>query len=286
MTALKRAGVMVAVVSILGVLAGHAAAQQKGDAQQKAGPQQKTSEGTEHFQLKLGGFYDQGDFGSHETTRTLFVPVTFKYLADKFDIGLTTGYVRVDSAGGVTLLEGQATETGQTGPRRVDEGLADTVLKGRWFAFDDPGLSSLLPSLTPFAKVKFPTGDSSKGLSTGEFDGGLGLEFDKQIPLDFFLFGDASYTFIGNGSHTHFHDRQTASIGAGRRFTPALTVSGFVEWRTAIVNHATDSVELGGIVTYKFTPTLSLSPIVTAGLTSGAPDFSVGMELAWKFGKY
>jgi outer membrane putative beta-barrel porin/alpha-amylase len=274
MMSLRRAGVVVAVVSVLGLLAG------------QAGAQQAPSEGREHFQLKLGGFYDQGDFGGSEQTRTLFVPVTFKYLSDKFDIGLTTGYVRVDSAGGVTLVEGQPTASNQTGARRVDEGLADTVLKVRWFAFDDPGLPSLLPSLTPLGKIKFPTGDEDKGLSTGEFDFGFGLEWDKQLPRDFFLYGDFTFTIMGDQPHQNFHDRPTVSFGAGRRFTPALTASAFVEWRRAIVSSAVDSVELGGIVTYKFTPTLSLSPIVTAGLTNGAPDFSVGMELAWKFGKY
>jgi Putative MetA-pathway of phenol degradation len=282
MMALKRTWVVVAAVSALGVFTAEARAQQT----QSQTPTRTESQGTERFQLKLGAIYDQGDFGTRDITRTFFAPVTFKYLGDAFDVGITTGYVRVDSAGGVTLVEGEPTPSGNSGGRRIDEGLADTVLKARWFAIDDPGLSKPWPSLTPFGKIKFPTGDEAKGLSTGEFDFGIGFEFDKQLPADFFVFGDFTYTFIGDQPHRDFRDRQAFSVGVGRRFTRTLTVSGFYEFRRAIVSGEDDSHEIGAIVSYKFTPTLTLSPIVTAGLSHGAPDFSVGMELAWKFGRY
>jgi outer membrane putative beta-barrel porin/alpha-amylase len=272
MVSLSRTWTLVLTVSLLGIVVADAGAQQ---------PQEQ-----ERFQLKVGAFYDEGDFGTHQTTRTLYAPVTLKYLGNRFDVGVTTGYLRVDGPGNVTIIEGQPTASGGAGQRRVEDGISDTVLKGRLFAVDDPGPASPLPGLTPFAKVKFPTGDDSKNLGTGEFDGGFGLEFDKQLPLDFFLFGDASYTFIGSPPHQNLRDRPAASLGFGRRFTPALSASAFIEWRRSVVSRSSDPVEIGGIVSYRVTPTFTVNPLVTAGLTSGAPDFSIGFELAWKFGKY
>ncbi len=239
----------------------------------------------EHFQLKVGATYDQGDFGTSSTTRTLFVPVTVKYLGERFDLGVTPSFVVVDTAGGVTLVEGEPTRTG-TGVRRViNAGFGDTLVKGRFFLLDDPGPQSPLPALTPFAKVKIPTADRDRNLGTGETDYGFGLEFDKQL-WRFLLFGDASYTVIGSPPGQDLRNRPAASLGAGFMLTNALTVGAFLDWRRALVRGKDDPTELVGFLTYKVTRTLSFTPNVFVGLTNGSPDFGVGFELAYKFGRF
>ncbi len=237
----------------------------------------------EHFQLKLGPSYDQGDFGTSDTTRTIFVPLTFKYLGEHFDIGLTVSYVHVETATGVTLVEGTPTRTGQSTSTSAG-GFGDMVLKGRYFILDDPGPSSPLPSLTPFVKVKFPTADEKKNLGTGEYDYGFGLEWDKRFG-SFFIFGDVSYTIIGDPPGQDFRNRPAASLGAGYRISDLWTVFSWVEWRRALAT-GPDPVDLVGVVSYKITPTLTISPNVTVGLTNGSPDWGVGVELSYKFGRW
>ena len=41
-----------------------------------------------------------------------------------------------------------------------------------------------------------------------------------------------------------------------------------------------------GVVQVKVLPTLTLIPYAFAGLTEGSPDFGVGVELSWRFGRY
>lgn len=245
------------------------------------------AEEREHYQLKIGSFYDQGDFGTSRTTRTFFAPVTLKYLGERFDLGLTTGYLRVDSPGGVTLIEGEPV-AGATarGARRVDDGISDTVLKLRYFLLDDRGPGTLSLGLTPFAKLKFPTADRDKDLGTGEFDFTLGVEWDKQIGSGYFLFGDAGYAWIGSPPGQDLRNRPIISAGIGRRVTERLTLSSFIEWKRSLVSGRDDPVEIDGVLSYKLTPTLTASPIVFVGLTNGAPDFGIGLELAWKFGRW
>jgi len=248
-------------------------------------PVQGWAQEREHFQLKVGATYDQGDFGTSSTTRTLFVPVTFKYLGERFDIGVTPSFVVVDTEGGVTIVEGEATRTG-TGTRRVvNAGFGDTLVKGRLFLFDDPGPQSPLPSFTPFFKVKIPTADEDRNLGTGKTDYGFGAEFDKQL-WRFILFGDASYTVIGSPAGQDLRNRPAASGGVGFMVTNALTVGAFIDWRRALVKGRDDPTELVGFLTYKVTRTLSFSPNVFVGLTDGSPDFGVGFEIAYKFGRY
>ncbi len=108
----------------------------------------------EHFQLKLSPSYDEGGFGTSETTRTFVVPLTVRYLGEKFDVAATFSFVRIDSPGDVVILEGTPTATGRVpGARRVDSGFGDIVLKGRYFLIEDPGLPSPVPSLPASARA-------------------------------------------------------------------------------------------------------------------------------------
>lgn len=244
------------------------------------------AEEREHFQLKIGPTYDQGDFGMPNTTRTFFLPVTLRYLGERLDFGVTGSLVVVDTVGGVSFLDGIPTRTAGAGTRRTTEaGVGDTLLKGRFFLLDDPGPRSPLPALTPFAKIKIPTADETRNLGTGETDYGFGVELDKQFG-DLFLFADVSYTVIGNPPGQHFRDRPAASFGAGMRLSNAVTVSALIDWRRAIVSGNADPVELVGILTYKVSRVLTVSPNVSVGLSNGSPDFGVGVELAYKFGRY
>jgi Putative MetA-pathway of phenol degradation len=238
----------------------------------------------EHFQLKLGAAYDQGDFGTSDTTRSVFAPITLRYLGEQFDVGVTAAAVYLNTESSVVVIDGEPTPTGR--PRRSREvGFGDLVFRGRYYAVDDPGPDSLVPALAPFLKVKAPTGDASKGLGTGEWDVGFGLEFDKQF-REFFLLGDVGFTFIGDPPGQNFRDRPAASLGIGRTFMPALAVIALLDWRRALVKGRDDPLELVGIVQVKVAPHVVLSPYVLVGLTRGSPDFGIGAELSWRFGRY
>src|SRR5262245_51488314 len=67
----------------------------------------------DHFQVKIGGFYDQGDFGSTETTKLFFTPITFRYLGNRFDVSVTPSFAKVNTITGVRLIDGIPTRTGQ-----------------------------------------------------------------------------------------------------------------------------------------------------------------------------
>ncbi|MFQ5848695.1 MAG: hypothetical protein ACE5IQ_13625 [Candidatus Methylomirabilales bacterium] len=240
----------------------------------------------EHFQLKIGASYDEGDFGTSTTSRTLFLPVTFRYLGDRFDIGVTGSFVHFETGGGVALLDGVATRTeGAQGARETENGIGDTVFKGRIYLLDDPGPASPVPALTPFVKIKVPTADEEKNLGTGETDYGFGLEFDKRLG-SFFLFGDVSYTVIGDPPGQDLRNRPAASFGAGAELSKAISVSGLIDWRRSLVSGTDDPIELVGIVSVRPTRTITVSPYIFVGLTDGSPDEGVGVELSYKFGRY
>jgi hypothetical protein len=247
-------------------------------------PAEKTAR--EHWQLKVTPGYEQGDYDADGTTRIFGLPFTLRYLGENWDLSATLGYVRVDSPGNVTLVGGQATRT-DTGnvARRVDEGFGDIVLKGRYYLLQDTGAIDSLPSITPLLRLKIPTARSPH-LGTGEPDFGFGLEFDKTFGRAFIVFGDVTYTIIGEPAKERFDNRWGASVGAGYRITDVVTVSGLLDWRQAITQKQHDPVDLIGFVSFKLTPTFTASPYLSVGLTSGSADVGVGVELSYKFGRY
>jgi hypothetical protein len=253
--------------------------------QERPAPERRAAE-REHFQLKFGPSYDEGDFGTRQTTRTFFFPVTFRYLGEHFDIGLTGSFIHLEAPRDVVIVEGQPQRTGrERGGRESVSGIGDLILRGRYYLVDDPGPDSWVPTLAPFVKLKIPTADADRGLGTGEVDGGFGVEFDKTIG-DFLVFGDVSYTFIGDPPGQDFRNRPAASLGLGYYVTRDILVGGLIDWRRALVRGNEDPVELVGLATFRLARTSSVTPHAFVGLTHGSPDWGIGVEVSWKFGRW
>jgi eukaryotic-like serine/threonine-protein kinase len=233
----------------------------------------------ERFEATVGADYDQGDFGTSKTTRTLVVPFGIKYLGDRFDLGVTASVDRIDSEGGVILINETPAGLRETQRRRlIQTRTGDVAIKGRYYLLDDGGPGSLVPALSPIAKVSVPTSSSR------DTDWTVGLEFDKQVGgAGFFLLGDVRYTFVGDKG---LRDQPAASVGVGRDFSRAFSAWVEVDWRRAVVRGEEDAVELAANVRYKITSQIILRPTVFVGLTSGASDFGVGVELAYRFGAF
>ena len=258
-----------------------AAAQERKATEQ---PELQPPPGREHFQLKFGAGYDQGDFGTNDTTRSVYAPVTFRYLGERFDVGVTASLLYLDTESSVVVIDGQPTQSDRQ-RRSRDAGFGDLYFRGLYYLLDDPGPESFVPGVAPFLKVKAPTADANKGLGTGEWDVGFGVEWDKRF-REFFVLGDVSYMFMGEPSHQHFRNRPAFSVGIGRQFTRDIAGTVMLDWRRAIVSNGDDAVELTGIVQLRLARTVTASPYVFVGLTDGSPDFGLGFEVSWKFGRY
>ena len=236
----------------------------------------------DHFQVKIGATYDQGDFGLTEITKVLFVPITFRYLGNRYDVSVTPSFARVNGTGGVRLIDGVPTPTGeQSGSFRDTASAAgDTVVRGRYYLVEENGLN-----VSPFVKVKIPTAPEDLNLGTGKTDVGFGIEVDKQMD-SVLLFGDLSYTVTGKIPGLRMRNRTGASFGIGKNLSDSLLVSGMVDWRRSLIAGNADPTELVGILTYKVQPRVTISPNAYGGLNSSSADFGFGVEIGFRFWRY
>jgi hypothetical protein len=250
------------------------------------------------FRFKAGLSYEEGDFGTDVTTKTLLMPFTVQYLGRAFDLSLTVPYIDQETSASVTVVDGRPVRIRKKDetviekgvPRRADtvrrsaSGLGDIVLKGRLFLLSDAGPTSPLPAVTPFYQVKFPTADEDEGLGTGELDHGFGLELDKAIN-DFFLFAHVGYTFIGEPPGTDLRNRFSAGGGAGVYLTRDLSASVSVVWKQSLVKGSEDPTDLFFDVAWRIYENLSLNPFASIGLTEGSPDYGVGFQVSYSLGQ-
>jgi len=237
----------------------------------------------EHFQIKIGTAYDRGDYGSTQTTQTRYLPVTFRYLGEKFDFSVAPSLAQVDSSGGVVLIDGVPTPIGTaSAPQGTQYGAGDTLVRAHYYLLE--GTTSH-PSITPFAKVKIPTARENLNLSTGKTDVGFGVEIDHQISQTL-LFGDLSYTFIGQIAGITLRNQAGASFGLGQRISRSITISGMLDWRRSILEGNPNPTDLIGVFTFRPTRTISISPNVYAGMNSSSAAFGAGLEFSYRFGRY
>ena len=234
------------------------------------------------FTLRLGAGYDQGDFGSTEVSRAYYAPFSLRYTGTRFDIGVSSAFVRIDTAGGIRLIDGVPTPTNSNSGPLLESGLGDTTVRSRFFMMIDEGPERATPSVTPFVKVKIPTASEQRGLGTGKTDYGFGVEVDKDVgPV--YLFGDAGYTVIGKIPSLNFRNRPSASFGVGKQVTEKVTASGMLDWRRSIIEGNPNPTELVGVLSYRASRAVTFSPNAFVGLNDGSSDFGVGMQMSIRF---
>lgn len=236
-----------------------------------------------YFLVRTGAFYDTGDFGTSRNFHTWYFPVTVKGVYDPFDVSLTAAWVYLTTQQRLALAEGIPNPSGELPPQTSASGPNDTVLRVRYFLLKDPGGSSLIPALSPYLKVKFPSGNPDKQLGTGRADYGFGLTFDKMLE-PFYLYGDAGYTIVGKPPGEDLQNRPSAGIGAGFFANKRASLSAELDWRKALVKGFDDPFDLIGIFGYKLSSSIQLGVYGLKGLSNGSPQYGGGADISYKFG--
>jgi hypothetical protein len=234
------------------------------------------------FRMGLG--YDRGDFGSTQVTTASYVPFSFRYTGSLMELGVSSGVARINSVDGIRIIDGVPTRIGPRGTPFRETGIADTMIRSRFFLVEDQGRDSAVPAVIPYFKVKLPTAAEEKGLGTGKVDYGFGAEVDKDVgPV--FLLGEVGYTVVGKVPALGLRNRPSTSFGVGKQLTENFTTMGFVDWRRSIVDGNPNPAELVGVMNWRVSPAVSVTPNAYVGLTDGSPDFGAGLQFGFRFGR-
>lgn len=228
--------------------------------------------------------YSDGKYGTSSDTKIFYLPVYAKYQDGDLGIKLTVPYISVESTGAVlsggVVIGHKRTSSTSPASQTTESGLGDVWLEGNYRIH---GAGGAAPDFVPYAKVKFGTASSSKGLGTGEndYEGGLGLEW--AVADNWFPFLQAGYRFVGEPTGLSLSDFATYDGGVMYRAssTDYLTVM-FTGHGSA---GAGTPVAADALVAWnhRLSNGIALQAFLDKGLSNGSPDYGAGVGLERRF---
>lgn len=233
----------------------------------------------QQFSSEFGLEYETGDYGTGETTTTWTVPLTLKYYPnEKLDFELYVPFIRTSNTNTV-IAGGRHGRRG--GSRRSvrssgsQTGLGDASLTTGY---------SLIPESTgtvlvrPLFYVKFPTGDEDKGLGTGEWDLGGGLEVSKWLG-DWLPYAELLYISPGESGGLDLQDYWSYTVSLGYAATDRLGPEVSLVGGTNAFKGADDVRSLELALKYWPADTIRMQGFVSFGLTDASSDFGAGASI-------
>jgi len=232
--------------------------------------------------------YAVGDYGTGKDTTLLYVPFTLGVRPfDHFWLNLTVPYLyqtgqNVVLTGGGVAVKGKKSNGKLTRPTTssTESGLGDVLAKASLIVVEE---TEVLPEITPYFKVKFPTADKDRGLGTGEFDETLGVDVSKLLVGSLSGYLELAYTFIGEPPGTTLHNSFGWSVGAAYAIAQPFAVFGFLEGATAIAPGQETPLDLRVGAEWKVAKAVKLTGAVMRGLTKGTADWDVSGQLTLRF---
>jgi len=262
---LARLACLLGVCGVLVPFVGGAGAQEVADA--PAPPTHR------RLKVSLGYHFSSGDYGTSDTTDIAYIPLVTKAEWDRWTLELTIAYIRVTGPPSVV--------NGPVGPVQTsgddEDGLGDLVSRG---SYTIPSRAEWLPYVDLIGHVKFPTASRSKGLGTGEFDGGIETEL-VWVRGAFAPFVSGGYRFLGTSADVPLHDVWLASAGGMYRVLDSLWGGLYLDYQEAATSTSGTRLDLVPFVSWTVERHWSIDLYVSAGLASGSPDVGVGLQIGY-----
>jgi hypothetical protein len=233
--------------------------------------------------------YSVGDYGTGRDTALLYIPLTLGVSPfDRLTLSGTVPYIWQDTqtvvvtGGGVAVRKKKERllPTAASSVSHTESGLGDILFKAQYRLLEE---QAVLPEVSPYLKIKFPTADDSRGLGTGEFDETVGVDFSKTFFERLVGYVSFAYTFIGSPSGEDLRDSFFWSVGAAYVVTQPVSVFTFLEGATAISPGEENPLEIVFGAEYKLTKALKLTGSVGKGLSNGSPDYEISGGFTVRF---
>lgn len=231
--------------------------------------------------------YAQGQFETGQTNRLTQIPLEFRRYLNKGNVSVAASFISLETTGETAPVNGRLRQLRRSyakamapGGATTNSGLGDIDVSGRYYLVDE---AAGAPAIDLMMAIKLPTADESKGLGTGEFDVGFGLEMSKWLDSRYAFYLDWSYLLAGDPEDVNLNNQIAYDIGAGVKVFPKFLASVFYEEATPLLGETSSSRSLALRGNYRLDRARRLLGGLSLGLSSGAPDFSLTAGASFGF---
>ena len=207
--------------------------------------------------VSTGLFYSNGQSETIDTSdsTTTSVPLMISIKKDRLSVGLSTAYLSVDS------------------DAYNADGMGDTTFSVGYELTESPWLTLKI-------KEKFATGDETQGLSTGENDTSIQLDYFYPLESNTSVFASIGHKLVGKVGGVAMQDTNYASVGVGYIYPNKTNIGTSLDYRQSIFKNLDDQVGASIFVTKPLTKTYSISAF---GGYDSTQTSTAGFTLTTKF---
>lgn len=221
--------------------------------------------------------YSSGKYGSSTSTDITSIPVNVTYDTGPWSLKLSVPYVRITGPGDVVAGVGKTSKS--TTAVRTASGLGDVVAAATYNFYNDAASQS---GADVTGKIKFGTGDSAKGLGTGENDYSVLLDVYKKVN-QFTLFGGVGYTVLGSSAAIPLRNVFSLTAGSTFKLDEKSSVGFAYDYRQKSSSTSAPQSELTAFYAHKFNKSWKTQAYLLKGFSDGSPDWGGGVSVGYAF---
>jgi len=219
--------------------------------------------------------YSLGSYGNAVKTSITAVPLIAKYSDGPLVLKTSIAMIQMTGPGNVIAGGDGNFATGATGTtKRTVSGLGDLVLAGSYTVHEGAGWLVDLGG-----KIKLPTGDKDKGLSTGKTDYSALVDVYRSVQSVTVNFG-AGYKWVGDPAGTVFRNIYLLNAGLSSRISDSTRVGLSLDHAQSVVAGLKPRQELMAYMLRQLEGGWKLQLYGSAGLNKNSPDLGAGMVFA------
>ncbi len=237
------------------------------------------------FSLLTGLQYEEGDYGTSDSTSLWRIPISVSYRKTNFSLFASVPFLFASSDGDIVISSrpnkgspGMSSSTLRTKDEIVS-GIGDIVLSGSYYPPPDVR-KEIEYRLT--AIYKLGTADADKGFGTGEDDISLETGAVKHID-EYALSGTLGYEISGDTPDFSYHDVFYGTAGLTKQLARNKQIGGYLYFSQALTDASKEPLELSFFYYTPTAKTRSLYLFLSKGLSDGSPDFSLGGSLQFYY---
>lgn len=224
----------------------------------------------------VGLEYEEGDYGTADTTELWRIPFSINYSTEKWYLSATLPYLIADSDGDIVVRTHHVFSRA-TGRNRSESGIGDLTLSAtRFLGFDQER------NIEPFVRgrIKLGIADEDKGLGSGETDYAVELGLNQWTQPNRY-YGAVGYEVVGDPPGPDYDNVFYAYAGVSRELNARQNIGVDLYFAEAASPGFDEALEASAFVTQRLDAQRTLHAYLLAGLADGSPEWGGGVGLRW-----
>lgn len=233
--------------------------------------------------VSIGYDFNTGKYGTQDSITYRTIPLEVSIENNQYALGVMVPYEYLTSpAGSLSVKDAVYVSNANASPQlQTQEGIGDAWLSSTYYLLKEKEEDPLFDLKV---QLKIPTADSNKGLGTGKTD--VSVQIDRTLRGEsHYSMAAVGYLVVGKTSEVTLRDAWFGYFDIGINPSDRSSIGMQLYLQQSIVEQMADVEQITAYFDFKKRPDSNLTTRIylLTGLTSGSPDFGMGVSGTFEF---